>query len=140
MSRQEFAPAASHGEGEKVYQGDGDHGQSTAPAPRVPCPPHCGLACALDRHLALVLADHLDAPPAERLAWCIVGLGDTPPPLPRHRWRDVFQAVAERYGPEVVADALRKVARRPVPHGLDLDAAGLTALADRWARSEGVAA
>lgn len=140
MSRQEFAPAVGSGEGARVSLGDADHGQSTAPAPRVPCPPHCGLACVLDRHVSLLLADHLEAGPAERLAWLLVGLGDRIPPLPEGRYRDVFATAAARYGTRVVAEALESVARRPIPHGVPVDRARIEALAAAWRRAEGVAA
>ncbi len=139
MSSQECTPAGANGEGAGVSLGDADHYQSNRPG-AVPCPPRCARVCVLDRHLSLVLSDHLEAPPCERLAWAIVGLGPTVPPLPADRFRDVLAAVADRYGPGVVADGLAKVARRPLPHGVDIDRARLEALAGRWRSAAGVAA
>ena len=114
------------------------HPQSTATGS--PCAPGCALYCVLDRHVSLLLADHLEAGPAERLAWLLVGLGDRIPPLPEGRYRDVFATAAARYGTRVVAEALESVARRPIPHGVPVDRARIEALAAAWRRAEGVAA
>ena len=132
--RHDYAPTAN---------GEGATNQVRAPqstATGSPCAPGCGLYCAWDRHVSLLLADHLEAGPAERLAWLLVGLGDRIPPLPEGRYRDVFATAAERYGARVVAEALESVARRPIPHGVPVDRARIEALAAAWRRAEGVAA
>lgn len=88
-----------------------DTHQDTAAAPgTLPCRPWCSLSCPTASWWH-VLDDVRPAPPAQRLAWSLVGLPD---PLPADQWPDLLDAFERTYGVEAVVEGLRLAAEQPL--------------------------
>jgi hypothetical protein len=92
------------------------------------CTPGCALACARTGWAHLLTES--TAPPAWRLAWCLVGL---PEPLPAEQWRDCFAAFEAAHGARELIRGLRLAADQPSLGGWTADRRGrVVDLLDRY--------
>ncbi len=101
------------------------------------CHPDCALACATAGWAHLLTESA--APPAWRLAWCLVGV---PEPLPPDQWRACFLAFEDTHGARELIRGLRLAADQPpISGGWTADRRGMAAgLLERYERASQAAA